>query len=108
MTNARDTECECEIGPLMAWAGPAIALCHHSSVEEANQVREKLLDLIGSFTQSIDPNDMFKKTIIDLASDYRQEVAGKRRSFWTRTNTPSSTSTSCATSAWPPRCSCAP
>ncbi len=77
MTTPQDPECECAITPEMAWAGPALALCHHSPAALATETREKLLDMMGDFSQNIDPNAMFKKTIIELAGDYRRQVAGK-------------------------------
>ena len=75
----RDPECQCEISPEMVWAGPAIQLCHHSTAAEAEQIQEKLMDLMTNFSQNIDANSMFDKTIIQLAEDYRQQAAGKLR-----------------------------
>ena len=74
---AKGPRCQCLITDRMAWAGPAVALCHHSTAAEANDVREKLLDVLGDFTQTIDPNTMFNKTLLQLAEDYRQQVVGK-------------------------------
>ena len=59
---SRDPECECEISAEMIWAGPAIQLCHHSTVAEAEKVQEKLMDLMTNFSQNIDANSMFDKT----------------------------------------------
>ena len=73
---ARSPECQCNITPDMVWAGPAIQLCHHSPAATASEVREKLMDLMGDFSQNIDPEAMFKKTIIQLAEDYRRQAAG--------------------------------
>ena len=75
----RDPECQCEISPEMVWAGPAIQLCHHSTAAEAEQIQEKLMDLMTNFAQNIDANSMFDKTIIQLAEDYRKQAAGKLR-----------------------------
>jgi hypothetical protein len=75
----RDPGCQCEISPEMVWAGPAIQLCHHSSMAEAERVREKLIDLMTNFAQNIDPNSMFDKTIIQLAEEYRKQAAGRLR-----------------------------
>ena len=77
MTEAGSDECQCAISPEIAWAGPAIALCHHSTAAEADKVREKLLAMMEEFAQNIDPNTMFNKTIIQLAEDYRRQAAGK-------------------------------
>ena len=41
MTAYGNPRCECPTGPGTAWAGPAIALCHHSTAAEAASVREK-------------------------------------------------------------------
>ena len=75
----RDPECQCEISPEMVWAGPGIQLCHHSTAAEAEQIQEKLMDLMTNFAQNIDANSMFDKTIIQLAEDYRKQAAGKLR-----------------------------
>ena len=74
--NARSPECQCNITPDMVWAGPAIQLCHHSPAATASGVRERLMDLMGDFSQNIDPEAMFNKTVIQLAEDYRRQVAG--------------------------------
>ena len=73
----RDPECECEISAEMIWAGPAIQLCHHSTAAEAEKVQEKLMDLMTNFSQNIDANSMFDKTIIQLATEYREQAAGR-------------------------------
>ena len=73
----RDPECQCEISPEMIWAGPAIQLCHHSTVAEAEKIQEKLMDLMTNFSQNIDANSMFNKTIIQLAAEYREQAAGR-------------------------------
>ena len=73
----RDPECQCEISPEMVWAGPAIQLCHHSTSAEAEKVQEKLMDLMTNFSQKIDANSMFDKTIIQLATEYREQAAGR-------------------------------
>ena len=73
----RDPECQCEISPEMVWAGPAIQLCHHGAAAEAQKVQEKLMDLMTNFSQNIDPNRMFDKTIIQLAEEYREQAAGR-------------------------------
>ena len=73
----RDPECQCQIGPDMVWAGPAIQLCPHSSAAEAEEIRGRLMDLLQNFAQNIDPNRMFDKTIIQLAEDYRKQAAGR-------------------------------
>ena len=73
----RDPECQCEISPEMVWAGPAIQLCHHSTAAEAEKVQEKLMDLMTNFSQNIDANSMFDKTIIQLAKEYREQAAGR-------------------------------
>ena len=77
MTTAENAGCQCAISPEMAWAGPAIALCHHSTAAEANEIREKLIAMMEDFAHNIDPNAMFDKTIIQLAEDYRRQAAGK-------------------------------
>ena len=73
---ARSPECQCNITPDMVWAGPAIQLCQHSTAAEASGVRERLMDLMGNFSQNIDPEAMFSKTVIQLAEDYRRQAAG--------------------------------
>ena len=73
---ARSAECQCNITPNMVWAGPAIQLCHHSPAAEASEVREKIMDLMGDFSQNIDPEAMFNKTVIQLAEEYRRQAAG--------------------------------
>ena len=73
----RDPGCQCDITPEMIWAGPGIQLCQHSSAAAAQMVQEKLMDLMGYFAQNIDPSQMFDKTIIQLAEDYRQQAAGR-------------------------------
>ena len=73
----RDPECQCEISPEMVWAGPAIQLCHHSTAAEAEKIQEKLMDLMTNFSQKIDANSMFDKTIIQLATEYREQAAGR-------------------------------
>ena len=73
----RHPECQCEISQEMIWAGPAIQLCHHSSAAEAEEIREKIMDLMANFAQNIDPSTMFDKTIIQLAEEYRRQAAGK-------------------------------
>ena len=72
----RSEECECSITDEMIWAGPAVQLCHHSTTAAADDVREKLLNLMQEFAQNIKPEDMFDKTITELANRYRQETAG--------------------------------
>ena len=79
----RGTECECSITNEMVWAGPVIQLCHHSSKEEAEEAREKLLDILAVFSQSINPQEMFNKTIIEMAEDYRKTAADKLERFLT-------------------------
>ena len=73
----RDPGCQCDITPEMIWAGPGIQLCQHSSAAAAQMVQEKLMDLMGYFAQNIDPSQMFDKTIIQLAEEYRQQAAGR-------------------------------
>ena len=34
------------------------------------------MDLMGDFSQNIDPEAMFNKTVIQLAEDYRRQAAG--------------------------------
>ena len=81
MTTAENTGCQCAISPEMTWAGPAIALCHHSTAAEANKIREKLMAMMEDFAHNIDPNAMFEKTIIQLAEDYRRQAAGKNENL---------------------------
>ena len=76
MTADGNPRCECPTGPETAWAGPAIALCHHSTAAEAAGVMEKLLAIMEDFPQNIDPKTMSGKTIARLAEDYRQQAAG--------------------------------
>ena len=85
---SRDPECECEISAEMIWAGPAIQLCHHSTVAEAEKVQEKLMDLMTNFSQNIDANSMFDKTIIQLATEYREQAAGRLKQNAERGRTP--------------------
>ena len=72
----RSESCECSITENMVWAGPAIQLCHHSTAAAAEEVREKLMDMVEEFAQNISPENMFDKTITELANLYRQETAG--------------------------------
>lgn len=76
---ARSADCQCAVNHLnrAAWAGPALALCHHSSPALAQEIQDKLLDLCGDFAQQIDPEDLFQSTVADLAKSYREQVAGK-------------------------------
>lgn len=83
----RDPRCECSITNEMIWAGPVIQLCHHNSREDAEEAREKLLDILAVFTQGINPQDMFNKTIIELAEDYRKMAADKLDRFLTQEET---------------------
>ena len=76
--------CECAITNEMIWAGPCVSLCHHSTAQEAGEAREKLLDVLGTFAQDIDPREMFDKSIVQMAEDYRKEVAGKLDRFLSR------------------------
>ena len=80
----RQEECECSITEEMAWAGPCIRLCHHTPTEEAIQVRDRLMDILGGFAQQIDPREMFERTIVQMAEEYRKEAAGRLEKHLTR------------------------
>ena len=80
----RAPECDCSITNEMVWAGPVIQLCHHSSAAEAEEAQEKLMDIMGVFAQRISPQEMFSKTIMELAEDYRKEAAEEMEHFLNR------------------------
>ena len=83
----RGNGCECAITNEMVWAGPVIQLCHHSYPEQAKDAVEKLLDILGAFTQQVNPQEMFDKTILQMAEDYRKEAAGRLERFLTKEET---------------------
>ena len=67
-------ECQCHIPDHMAWAGPAAQLCHHSSVESAQEVQSNLIQILDEFAHSIPADDLLSKTVTQLAEDYKRNV----------------------------------
>ena len=83
----RGPECECAITNEMVWAGPVIQLCHHSSREQAEEAIEKILDILGIFTQQITPEQMSTRTIAEMAEEYRKDAAGRLEHLLTQDET---------------------
>ena len=74
MTSA--TECQCAMPPEMGVAGEALQLCHHSNVEGAKRVHDTICSIIDDLTHSIPAQDMFSKSMQDLAYQYMRTVVG--------------------------------
>ncbi len=76
MTTQQKPGCECTINDDMAWAGPGIRLCHHSSTREAEEVQERIAGLLATFAQNLDHGTMLDKTLKEMAEEYRREASG--------------------------------
>ena len=74
MTTAAD--CQCAMPTEMTAAGEALQLCHHSNVEGARRIHTTICDIIDDLTHTIPAQDMFSKSVQDLAYQYMRTVIG--------------------------------